>query len=345
LQGGIFNKMMNVFLAIDTKIGTFALALIMNRILVIFFFFCSLLPTEAKEFYKTIEDSIEIKNAVAPPDTIPPRQGIFDEFADIEEEDDTSSEESYEEIFDEDFCALIQCELYDSVWDTLKINPYGVNLKEKSDTTVLQLIHDSSCDYVHPVCGLITSDFGFRRSRYHYGIDIDLETGDEVYAAFEGTVRISKYSTSYGNYVIIRHLNGLETLYAHLSSRNVSPGQYLQAGDVIGLGGNTGKSRGSHLHFEIRFLGQQINPRDVIAFDEYACASEELCISPKSFEYLKAIDKHKANLAAAKYHKVKQGDTLGRIARKYHTSVSKLCKLNRISTRTVLRIGRRIRVA
>ena len=134
-------------------------------------------------------------------------------------------------------------------------------------------------------------------------------------------------------------------MYAHLSSRNVSPGQYLQAGDVIGLGGNTGKSRGSHLHFEIRFLGQQINPRDVIAFDEYACASEELCISPKSFEYLKAIDKHKANLAAAKYHKVKQGDTLGRIARKYHTSVSKLCKLNRISTRTILRIGRRIRVA
>lgn len=339
--------MMRVFLAIHTKIGTFALAVIMNRILIIFFFFCSLLPTEAKECYNAIEDSVDTKTVVIPPDTIPPRQGIFDDFADFDEESDSSdsNEESYEEIFDEDFCALIQCDLYDSVWDTLKINPYGVDLKNKTDTTFLQLIHDSSCDYAHPVCGMVTSDFGFRRSRYHYGIDIDLETGDEVYAAFEGTVRISKYSPSYGNYVIIRHLNGLETLYAHLSTRHVSPGQYLQAGDVLGLGGNTGKSRGSHLHFEVRFLGQQINPRDVITFDEYACATEELCISPKSFEYLKAVEKHKAQLAAAKYYKIRKGDNLGKIARKHHTSVSKLCKLNRISTRTVLRIGRRIRVA
>lgn len=290
-----------------------------------------------------IEDSLLVQ---APPDTIPPKEELLQDFhaLDDEEDADTSNEESYELVVDDEFCAFINCELYESVWDTLKINPYGVDVKKRVDATTLSLVHDLSCDYVHPVCGSVTSDFGFRRSRYHYGIDIDLETGDEVFAAFEGTVRISRYSPSYGHFVIIRHLNGLETLYAHLSDRNVSPGQYVQAGDVIGLGGNTGRSRGSHLHFEVRFLGQQIDPKKVISFDEFIC-TESICISPETFDYLKTIEKQKAVLAARRYHKIRPGDTLGKIARKHRTSVNKLCKLNKISSRTVLRVGRRIRVA
>jgi murein DD-endopeptidase MepM/ murein hydrolase activator NlpD len=242
-------------------------------------------------------------------------------------------------------CALIHCDLYESVWDTVRINPYGVDMKKRVDSTTLRLIHDSECDNAHPVFGMVTSEFGFRRSRYHYGIDIDLETGDEVFAAFEGTVRVARYSPSYGYYVIIRHLNGLETLYAHLSNIQVTSGMYLQAGDVLGLGGNTGRSRGSHLHFEVRFLGQQINPRDLISFENYTCSSDTLCVSPASFAYLKGVEKHKAKLAAARYYKIRKGDTLGRIAKKHRTTVSRLCKLNKMSSRTILRPGRRIRVA
>ncbi|MCC6600705.1 MAG: M23 family metallopeptidase, partial [Crocinitomicaceae bacterium] len=115
-----------------------------------------------------------------------------------------------------------------------------------------------SCDFVYPVQGQITSFFGPRWGRIHYGLDIDLETGDPVSAAFEGMVRISQYHASYGNVVVIRHNSGLETVYAHLSQREVVPGDYVQAGDVVGLGGNTGRSFGSHLHFEVRYLGDAV---------------------------------------------------------------------------------------
>lgn len=286
---------------------------------------------------------------LSPPDTIPPAKLLLEELAEeegeIEEEVDSSEAETYEEVWDDDQCALINCDLYESVWDTTRINPYGVNMKTRKDTTNLRLVFNLECDYSHPVCGNVTSDFGFRRTRYHYGIDIDLETGDPVVSAFEGTVRVARYSPSYGYYVIIRHLNGLETLYAHLSQVDVKPGDYLQAGDALGLGGNTGKSRGSHLHFEVRFLGQQINPRDIISFENYTCTSDSICISPASFSYLDEVHKQKAKLAAARYYKIRKGDTLSRIARKHRTTVKKLCKMNRMSTRTVLKPGKRIRVA
>lgn len=293
------------------------------------------------------DDSMQV---VIPPDTIPPRKVIIEEFADeeadIEEEEaDSSEEETYEEVWDDDQCLLINCDLYASVWDTTRINPYGVNMKLRKDTNNLRLVFNPECDYSHPVGGIVTSDFGFRRTRYHYGIDIDLETGDQVVSAFEGTVRVARYSPSYGYYVIIRHLNGLETLYAHLSKLMVKPGDYLQAGDALGLGGNTGRSRGSHLHFEVRFLGQQINPRDIISFENQTCMADSICISPASFSYLHSIEKHKAQRAAAKYYKIRKGDTLGKIARKHRTTVKKLCKLNKMSTRTILKPGRRIRVA
>jgi len=283
--------------------------------------------------------------SIAPPDTIPPDLHEIEEL--LEEEDDSAAAdlESFENINDEDICALINCDLYNAIWDTTRINPYGLNLKEKKDSTFLTLFHDVQCDYAHPTCGEITSEFGFRRTRYHYGIDINLETGDEVLAVFEGTVRVARYSPSYGYYVIVRHLNGLETLYAHLSQINVSAGKYIQAGDRLGLGGNTGHSRGSHLHFEVRFLGQQINPRDVISFEDYTCSTKELCISPANFDYLRKVEKQKAEVSKRKYHKIRKGDTLSKIARKHRTTVSKLCKLNKMSKKTKLRLGKRIRVA
>jgi hypothetical protein len=281
---------------------------------------------------------------ILPPDTVPP---TFNELEELLEEDSVLVEgiEPFELIEDESACAILNCDLYKAIWDTTRINPYGMDLRLKKDTTKLQLIHNSVCDYAHPACGDITSEFGFRKYRYHYGIDINLETGDAVLAAFEGTVRVARFSPTYGYYVIIRHVNGLETLYAHLSQLSVAAGEYLQAGEVVGLGGNTGHSRGSHLHFEVRFLGQQLNPRDVINFEDYACLSREVMISSKNFDYLHVAAKHKAELSARKYHKVRKGDSLSKIAKRYRTSVSKLCKLNKMSKRTKLKPGRRIRVA
>lgn len=273
-----------------------------------------------------------------PPDTIPPTLKGFDI-----EDDSMAFDEGFEQLEDISECLIRNCDIY-TVWDTTRINPYGVDLRQKKDTTLLKLVSDEHCDYSHPVCGQVTSEFGFRRYRFHYGIDINLETGDAVVAAFEGTVRVARYSPSYGYYVIVRHLNGLETLYAHLSSIHVTSGQYLQAGDVLGLGGNTGRSRGSHLHFEVRFLGQQINPRDLISFEEYTCLKPEIEIHAERFDYLREAEKQKAALAAHKYYKIRKGDTLGKIAKKNKTTVAKLCKLNKISKRTTLRPGKSLRV-
>lgn len=334
--------MQGLFLTIHTKIQGFSFRFSMFHFRILYCVLIVLFSASSMDAKKFLVDRTF---SLAPPDTIPPNIEELEEFMEEEYDSTAADLESFENINDEDICALIKCDLYNAIWDTTRINPYGLNLKEKKDSTFLNLFHDVQCDYAHPTCGVITSEFGFRHTRYHYGIDINLETGDEVFSAFEGTVRVARFSTSYGYYVIVRHLNGLETLYAHLSQINVSAGKYIQAGDRIGLGGNTGHSRGSHLHFEVRFLGQQINPRDVISFENYTCSTKELCISPKNFDYLRKVEKQKAEVSKRKYHKIRKGDTLSKIARKHRTTVSKLCKLNKMTKKTKLRPGRRLRVA
>jgi murein DD-endopeptidase MepM/ murein hydrolase activator NlpD len=221
-------------------------------------------------------------------------------------------------------------------WDTVNIHPYKFEMEKFSDSLIICLLTED-CDYYHPFKGHKTSDFGSRRSQYHYGVDIDLELGDTVRCAFEGRVRISKFSKSYGHVVIVRHNNGLETTYAHLSKRLVTPDQYVQAGDILGLGGNTGHSFGSHLHFEVRYKGSPINPNTLIDFNGYKVLSPNFVIEKKTFKYL--ID-----AKSAKYHTIKKGDTLGKIAKRYGTSVKALCKLNKITPKTILRTGRKLRV-
>jgi murein DD-endopeptidase MepM/ murein hydrolase activator NlpD len=124
--------------------------------------------------------------------------------------------------------------------------------RANSDSTVLEL-STSPCDHVFPVCGQLNSAFGPRHRRMHYGVDIDLERGDPVVCAFEGVVRISRFHKQFGNVVVVRHSNGLETLYGHLSERLAEVGDHLEAGEVLGLGGSTGRSTGDHLHFETRY--------------------------------------------------------------------------------------------
>jgi murein DD-endopeptidase MepM/ murein hydrolase activator NlpD len=211
------------------------------------------------------------------------------------------------------------------------------------------------CGYYHPFKGATTSNFGYRHGMPHFGVDVKLEIGDSVHAAFEGKVRIAKRNKSYGNVVIIRHPNGLETYYAHLSKLLVEPGQDVDAGTIIGLGGNTGHSFGSHLHFEVRYKGLPIDPNDLVNFAEYKLKQDTFLITRKSFDYVHKYvsgpNTYTVKTAGAhgkpgyvRYYVIRKGDSLSAIARKYGTSVTLLCRMNGIKTTTNLQVGRKLKV-
>jgi murein DD-endopeptidase MepM/ murein hydrolase activator NlpD len=228
-------------------------------------------------------------------------------------------------------------DIYNNIWTSEKLNPYKIPIDSLPDSVKI----DCSNFFI-PTRGYITSEFGPRRYRYHYGIDLKVEIGDSIAAAFSGKIRIIDYEArGYGHYVVIRHDNGLETVYAHLSQVLVSLEQVVNGGDIIGLGGNTGRSTGPHLHFEIRYLGNAINPASIINFTTGLVFQPTYLITKKkSFYYQRDV---KA-MQAAKYYNVRKGDTLGHIAIRNGTSVKNLCKLNKINSRTLLRPGQRIRV-
>lgn len=193
----------------------------------------------------------------------------------------------------------------------------------------------------------ITSPFGPRWRRMHNGLDLKVNIGDTIVAAFDGKVRIVKYERrGYGKYVVIRHDNGLETVYGHLSKQLVEENQLVKAGEVIGLGGNTGRSTGSHLHFETRFLGIAINPVYMFDFPKQDIVADTYTFRRSKGGASSKVGAHDAQLASdgtIRYHKVKSGDTLSRIAKLRGVSISTLCKLNRITTKTILRPGQVLR--
>lgn len=178
----------------------------------------------------------------------------------------------------------------------------------------------------------ITDRYGYRsnRGRQHFGLDIKVQTGDTIRAAFDGKVRISRYERrGYGHYLVIRHPNGLETVYGHLSKKLVGENDIVHAGDPIGLGGNTGRSTGSHLHFETRLLGNAINPAYMFDFPNNKAVTDYYVYRKNTREV---------------YYKVRKGDTLIGIAMKNETSVANICKLNGISRNAVIKIGQTLRV-
>ena len=158
--------------------------------------------------------------------------------------------------------------VFDEYWNETQSNPYGMEQKDLPEQWSIWLV--DSLDQFHcPFQGTIhpRGKFGVRRGRRHQGVDIPLKTGDPIYATFTGKVRMSKYLGAYGNIIVIRHDNGIETFYAHLSKRNVEVGDWVNAGDVIGLGGSTGRSTGPHLHFETRYSGFAFDPQWLIDFE------------------------------------------------------------------------------
>ena len=161
--------------------------------------------------------------------------------------------------------SLSRTELYASHWDTTGIFAYrDISLQSLPPTIEIHVI-DRYDGFHFPRTGQIVSRYGLRGRRNHNGIDIALRTGDPIHAAFDGRVRYSRYNMGgFGNLVIIRHTNGLESYYGHLSRRNVKAGDFVKAGQVIGYGGSTGRSRGPHLHFELRYADQAFDPERLI---------------------------------------------------------------------------------
>ncbi len=229
---------------------------------------------------------------------------------------------------------------YYAIWDSRNVDPYKIDPSEFKDTLKIQLFDSLSGQmWSMPMAQCFTtSGFGYRWHRWHYGTDIGLSIGDPIMACFDGIVRIARYNPSgFGNYVLIRHYNGLETLYGHMSSYKVEVGQFVKAGELIGLGGNTGHSTGPHLHFEVRYAGNAFDATTMYDFGGMKLRDATFTLTPEHYAYSKEVRK-------VYYHKVRSGDTLGRIAAKYGISASRIAKLNRISTRANLRVGQRLRI-
>jgi len=254
---------------------------------------------------------------------------------------------------------------YYKSWDTLCVRRYSDVSPMAGDSISLPLFNDYSTGFVMPVEGLFLSPFGYRGRRVHSGVDIKLDAGDPVAVAFDGVVRMARRYSGYGNCVVVRHYNGLETLYGHLSKIKVKVNQQVKAGDIIGLGGHTGRATCNHLHFETRFQGKAFNPKELINFDTYTLRSDTFSVTRATYglsrDYIPGTStdelvtdiksnntKSNAKLSksskSSKYHTIKNGDTLSAVSRKYGTSVKQLCSINGIKATKKLKLGTKIRV-
>jgi len=224
-------------------------------------------------------------------------------------------------------------------WDTRNVLPYDESIYV-NDTSVLLTLTDTlhNCNYVAPIQNpVVTSNFGWRDGRNHNGIDLDLQVWDPVVAAFDGMVRIALFHPAFGRVVIIRHYNGLETIYAHFHRLKVKTGDIVEAGQVIGLGGSSGKSSGSHLHFEVRYKGKPINPKHLISFKQNRLISDSLKLIKSKWSYT-------ALPVGINFHTIKSGDFMYKIANQYGISVNDLCSLNGMKRNSTLRVGRKLRI-
>lgn len=245
-------------------------------------------------------------------------------------------------------------DLYGGIWNNRYVNIYG-SLENMPQTFNVDL-----SNFTMPTMGHVTSNYGPRWKRIHHGIDLKVQIGDTIYAAFDGKVRVCEYEKKgYGYYVVVRHPNGLETVYGHLSKFLVSDNEVVRSGQPIALGGNTGRSTGSHLHFELRFLGRSIDPTNVIDFDNKICHKDKYFVNTStlgkpgqkaniaktSATYTAKNGSNKYATGTVKYYRIKKGDTLAKIAKTHGITLKKLCSLNSMSQSETLRLGKTLRVS
>jgi hypothetical protein len=230
---------------------------------------------------------------------------------------------------------LTELSFYSATDEKLLFPPTNLDSLPESLTLKLQ---DNLLSYYHSPCkGAVTSYYGWREGRIHKGIDIDLEKGDKVSVAFDGKVRFAQKQGGFGNVVIVMHPNGLETVYAHLSKIKVKPGDVVLSGQVIGLGGNTGHSTGTHLHFELRYKGHPLNPGAIISFTEHTLQHHSIIIK-NTKQSLSAFPSN------SYIHTVNKGESWNAIATTYGLKTIDLLTLNGIDKRYYLKVGQKLRV-
>ena len=303
-----------------------------QRITIIATFACAILPAQAQDL---LARQAPIDRKMKAVDTLALRSIIE------KEQEQSPASELYQE------------------WD----NRYAHKRTQMPDTFKIDLRH-----FCMPTPSrVVTSNFGNRWGRPHKGLDIKVYIGDTIRAAFSGKVRIVRYEAGgYGKYIVIRHPNGLETIYGHLSEQLVSENQSVKAGEVIGLGGNTGRSTGSHLHFETRLCGVALNPAlmfdfrnqdvtgdyyvyNVNTYDEESVEATRLRGKVGNGGYTRDLvqngepgsykDKKHADNDELLYHKVKNVETLASIAKLRGVTVEKICSLNHLSANAKVRPG------
>ena len=222
--------------------------------------------------------------------------------------------------------------LFSNQWINSTIFAYRMNVDSIHDTLVVLTSADRL--FTLPIYGKLFRGFTYS----HKGLDIKLNKGDSVRAAFAGVVRYAKRNRGgFGNLVIIRHYNGLETYYGHLSKIDVRVNQVVKSGEYIALGGSTGRSRGPHLHFEVRYKDIPLDPLRMIDYDNQKLISNNFPITKRVFFPNDFVEN-------ALIVKVRSGDTVGKLAHKYHTSIKEICAMNKIKPTTTLHVGRSIRV-
>lgn len=268
-----------------------------------------------------------------------------------------------EELFNEE--EEPEFDIYTEGWDSQAVNCY--NASQVPNSAVIDVTN-----FAMPHPGYITSPYGYRRRfrRMHKGVDLKLNIGDTIRAAFDGKVRIVRNQGArkgYGKYIVIRHTNQLETVYGHLSEWLVEPDQYVKAGEPIGLGGNTGRSTGPHLHFETRYMGYAINPCAIFDFANQTTHTDTYTFSKSTYqnarnfspaansEYAKEYMKKNppkpyvrnsgsTKGAGSSTYRVRKGDSLSKIASRNGTTVARLCRLNGLKTTSKLQVGQKIKL-
>jgi murein DD-endopeptidase MepM/ murein hydrolase activator NlpD len=233
-------------------------------------------------------------------------------------------------------------------WMTDQVHAYfDINVQDLPDELDLVL-----CDSIHGWCipgiGKIVSPYKVRKGHKHQGVDLGVGFGNPIYAAFDGVVRVAlppKLTGGYGNVVVLRHANGLETYYGHLTNYIVAAGELVRAGEVIGYCGSTGRSSGPHLHFETRYMGQSFDPERIFDFEGGTLRDTVFTLKKHYFSIYShegQSDKESKAASGRVIYTVKKGDTLGAIAKKNGTTVSAICKLNGISEKKTLQIGQKL---
>jgi len=259
-------------------------------------------------------------------------------------------------------------DLYKNLWNCTNIKYPKTDFARKNDTILFTLVEPNDYPFVQPFKGRILSKFGPRHGRIHTGTDIKLHLGDSVFCAFDGKVRLAQKFSGYGNLVLVRHKNGIETIYAHLKTIKVKVNEPIKAGDLIGFGGRTGRATTEHLHFETRIFGDPFDSNKYIDFENFTLRTNQIYYKNKQIyidiDKIKGdktvppsvlasksdslnINKNKSKASVSSdiddgnfiQHVIRSGDNLWSIAKKYNTTVKNICEINKISVNHILKIG------